>query len=106
MDSRSTYTVSVYAQDPDAFGPDTRSFAQQALVNFVLEFHVDGSFIYRDQLRQNVLLKQYFLEIDIAHLIAYNEELASRLSNNPTEIIPIVGETRRKSSRVFPLTQY
>lgn len=30
------------------------------------------------------------LDVDIAHLISFNEELAHRLSNEPTEILPIV----------------
>lgn len=43
-----------------------------------------------DQIRENVLVKQYFCDIDIAHLISYNEELAHRLSNEPAELLPIV----------------
>ena len=44
----------------------------------------------RDQLRQNVLVKQYYCDIDIAHLITYNEELAHKLTTEPTDIIPLV----------------
>jgi DNA replication licensing factor MCM5 len=44
----------------------------------------------RDQLRQNVLVKQYYCDIDIAHLITYNEELAHKLTTEPAEIIPLV----------------
>ena len=43
-----------------------------------------------DQIRENVLVKQYSCEIDIAHLISYDEELASRLNKEPAEIIPLV----------------
>lgn len=46
--------------------------------------------IYSDQLRQNVLVKQYFCDIDIAHLISYNEELAHKLTTEPADIIPLV----------------
>jgi DNA replication licensing factor MCM5 len=35
------------------------------------------------------------LDVDIAHLISFNEELAHRLSNEPTEILPIVCFGRR-----------
>ena len=45
---------------------------------------------YRDQIRQNVLVKQYFCDVDIAHLISYDEELAHKLTTEPTEIIPLV----------------
>jgi hypothetical protein len=44
----------------------------------------------RDQIRENVLLKQYYCDVDIAHLISFNEELAHRLVTEPAEIIPLV----------------
>lgn len=44
----------------------------------------------RDQIRENVLSKQYYCDVDIAHLIAYNEQLAHRLNNEPADIIPLV----------------
>ena len=43
-----------------------------------------------DQIRENVLSKQYYCDIDIAHLIAFDEDLANRLNNEPAEIIPLV----------------
>jgi hypothetical protein len=47
-------------------------------------------FLDRDQLRQNVLVKQYYCDIDIAHLISYNEELAHKLTTEPADLIPLV----------------
>jgi DNA replication licensing factor MCM5 len=44
----------------------------------------------RDQIRENVLVKQYYCDIDIAHLISYDEELAHRLNTEPADMIPIV----------------
>lgn len=46
--------------------------------------------IRRDQIRENVLLKQYYCDVDIAHLISFNEELAHKLVSEPAEIIPLV----------------
>ena len=46
--------------------------------------------ICRDQIRENVLVKQYFCDVDVAHLIAYNEELAHKLTTQPADIIPLV----------------
>ncbi len=45
---------------------------------------------HRDQIRENVLIKQYYCDVDIVHLISYNEELASRLNHEPGDIIPLV----------------
>ena len=44
-----------------------------------------------------MLLKQYYCDIDIAHLINYNDgELAHNLKQNPAEVVPLV---RRWSAR-------
>ena len=37
-----------------------------------------------------MLSNQYYCDVDIAHLIAFNEDLAHRLNNEPGEITPIV----------------
>lgn len=45
MDTRSVYTVSV---DPTKYRPvDSYGETQKALVNFILDFHIDNSYIYR-----------------------------------------------------------
>lgn len=44
----------------------------------------------RDRLRSNLLAKQYVLEVDLDHLIAYHEELANRIRETPAEIMPLV----------------
>ena len=106
MDRRSVYSRSVLAPDPDA-SEDSRSQIQAYLREFILEFRLDNAFIYRyglwplgrafadlsyrDQLRENVLVKQYYCDVDVAHLISYNEELAHKLSTEPADIIPLVG---------------
>ncbi|KAI7605537.1 DNA replication licensing factor, partial [Hortaea werneckii] len=75
---------------------------QQELVDFILEFHLDNVFIYRDQIRENVLSKQYFCDIDIAHLIAFNEHLAQKLNNEPADIIPIFeGALKQCTQRIL-----
>ncbi|PPJ59400.1 hypothetical protein CBER1_06899 [Cercospora berteroae] len=89
MDRQSVYTLSLFGEEQSANGDSTNKQIQKELVAFVLEFHLDGNYIYRDQIRENVLSKQYYCDIDIAHLIAFNEELANRLNNEPGEIIPI-----------------
>ncbi|KAF2177498.1 DNA replication licensing factor mcm5 [Zopfia rhizophila CBS 207.26] len=91
MDRQTVYSISLFGsqrgdEDPNAPSP---SRTQQALVDFIMEFHLDNIFVYRDQIRENVLVKQYYCDIDIAHLISYDEELAHRLTTDPAEIIPL-----------------
>lgn len=82
------YSLSVLAPDPDANG-DSKTQIKNELRDFILEFRIDNAFIYRDQVRQNVLIKQYYCDVDIAHLISYNEELAHKLTTQPADIIPL-----------------
>ncbi|KAL9582199.1 MAG: hypothetical protein Q9212_003434 [Teloschistes hypoglaucus] len=88
MDRQSVFSLSVLPPDPDAVD-DSRSQIQAQLRNFILEFRLDNAFIYRDQIRENVLVKQYYCDVDIAHLISYNEELAHKLQTQPADTIPL-----------------
>ncbi|KAK2748545.1 minichromosome maintenance protein 5 [Myotisia sp. PD_48] len=103
MDRRSAYSLSVLP--PQADGPDeARSVIQAQLREFVLAFQLDNSYIYRDQIRQNVLVKRYFCDIDVAHMIAYNEELAHRLTTTPQDTIPLFEAALKECTRriVYP----
>ncbi|KAI2695016.1 hypothetical protein CBS147332_9450 [Penicillium roqueforti] len=88
MDRRTPYTLSVLAPSTNGADED-RTTIQNRLRDFVLEFQLDNAFVYRDQLRQNALVKQFYCDIDIAHLISYNEELAHKLTTEPGDIIPL-----------------
>ncbi|WEW56199.1 minichromosome maintenance protein 5 [Emydomyces testavorans] len=88
MDRRTPYSLSVL--QPAVDGPDeARTAIQAQLREFLLAFQLDNAFIYRDQIRQNILAKKYYCNVDVAHLIAYNEELAHRLTTNPLDTIPL-----------------
>jgi len=43
-----------------------------------------------DKLRANLLLKQYFLEVDLRHVGLYNDELAHAIQDRPTDVLPLV----------------
>ncbi|KAI9857034.1 MAG: minichromosome maintenance protein 5 [Trichoglossum hirsutum] len=88
MDRQSVYSLSVFP--PDYSETDNlRGEIQRQLRDFILEFRLDNAFIYRDQVRENVLTKQYYCDVDIAHLISFNEELAHKLTTEPGEVIPL-----------------
>lgn len=44
---------------------------------------------YRDQLRENVTLKLFYLEVDTHHLVLYSDELASAIQERPGELLPL-----------------
>ncbi|KAF1822799.1 DNA replication licensing factor mcm5 [Dissoconium aciculare CBS 342.82] len=89
MDQGSVYSLSLFPESRNEDGENSNQQITKALVDFILQFHLDDVFIYRDQIRENVLSKQYYCDVDVTHLIAYSEELADRLNNEPAEIIPI-----------------
>jgi DNA replication licensing factor MCM5 len=112
MDRRTPYSLSLITPKFQGGAEETRTDIQAQLREFILEFQLDNSFVYRweiavsdcpwvvigflanwvfrDQLRQNVLVKRFFCDVDVAHLIAYNEELAHRLTSSPQDTIPLV----------------
>ncbi|MCJ1363999.1 minichromosome maintenance protein 5 [Acarospora aff. strigata] len=103
MDRQSVYALSVLTPDNDGT-EDSRTHIESQLREFVLEFRLDNAFIYRDQIRQNVLIKQYYCDVDIAHLISYNEELAHKLTTQPAEIIPLFESALKRCTHriVYP----
>lgn len=36
------------------------------------------------------MVKQYYCDVDMAHLISYDDELAHKLTTEPADIIPLV----------------
>lgn len=72
--------------------------------SFILEFWLNNTFIYRDQLRENILVKNYSLTVDIAHIISFNEDLGQRISEEPSEILPIFEKVIREVAQriVYP----
>ncbi|KAF4333710.1 DNA replication licensing factor mcm5 [Fusarium beomiforme] len=103
MDRGSIYSAHVYEPSFGENG-DTRMQLQTQLETFILDFRLDNNFVYRDQLRENALLKRYFCDVDINDLISFNEELAHRLTSEPAEIIPLFENALRKCTHriVFP----
>ena len=91
-DRQTAYSISIFGSQAGDERQDgtTPSRIQQQLVDFVMDFHLDNVFLYRDQIRENVLVKQYYCDIDIAHLISYDEELAHKLQQDPAEVLPLV----------------
>ncbi|KAG0170098.1 minichromosome maintenance protein 5 [Apophysomyces sp. BC1034] len=53
----------------------------------------------RDQLRENLMLKQYYIEVDMKHLISHKETLADKLSGSPAELLPLFENAVKESAR-------
>ncbi|VEU20993.1 DEKNAAC101877 [Brettanomyces naardenensis] len=82
-----TYSTSVLpgeAPSEDQFSEVIKAFRR-----FILEFRINNRFIYREQLRENILLHQYQLTVNNEHLISYHDELNKKLADDPAEMIPL-----------------
>ncbi|KAJ8596508.1 MCM-domain-containing protein [Rhizopogon salebrosus TDB-379] len=104
FDGNHVFTVSVH-DPPPAASADSPSQAEKLLLEFLLQYRVGGEFIYRDQLRANLLLKQYQLEVDLRHVGLYNDELAHAIQDRPADILPLFENAATKAARsiLFPL---
>ncbi|KAG8422393.1 minichromosome maintenance protein 5 [Metarhizium acridum] len=103
MDRRSVYSAHVF-EPSYAENGDTRLQLLQQLETFILDFRLDNNFVYRDQLRENALLKQYYCDVKVNDLINFNEELAHKLASEPAEVIPLFEAALKKCTHriVFP----
>lgn len=41
-------------------------------------------------LSDNLMTKQYYIEVDMSHLISFDHELAKKLIAEPAEMLPLV----------------
>lgn len=82
----------------------TLSEIQKEFRSFILEFFDDNRYLYRDQLRENILVRNYSLTVDMAHLRARSPALGERLANEPTDLIPLFEEAIREAAQriVYP----
>ncbi|KAG4301245.1 hypothetical protein PCANB_002492 [Pneumocystis canis] len=100
-DQSSVYSASVF---PGEIQTDAPKELEKQFKDFIQEFILDNSYIYRDQLRDNILVKQYYLNVDIGHLISFNEELAHKLVNEPADMLPLFELSVKQCARqiVYP----
>ncbi|KAJ9148301.1 DNA helicase [Pleurostoma richardsiae] len=103
MDRQSAYATHMW-EPPSGPAEDTNLQIQAQLESFILTFRLDNIFVYRDQLRENALLKKYYCDVNIGDLIKFNEDLAHRLVTEPAEIIPLFENALRKCTHriLFP----
>ncbi|KAJ3022004.1 minichromosome maintenance protein 5 [Thoreauomyces humboldtii] len=85
-DAGRVFNTQVYPSDS---GEDSRATIERRFVEFLRTFRIDNVFVYRDQLRQNLIIKQYFLEVDMAHLMSYDEDLTNQIKEKPGEYLPL-----------------
>lgn len=82
-------SYSAPALGPSDVSDDSFNVVIKAFKSFILEFRLNNQFIYREQLRENLLIKHYYLKVNNEHLIGFNEELNKKLHDDPSGMIPL-----------------
>lgn len=98
---------SSHALPPDESADTTLTETQKQFQQFIYTFDYDRRYIYRDQLRENVLIKDYYLTVQLAHVHAFSNELAQSLVDQPSMMLPLFEKAARECARriVYGSTQ-
>ena len=76
-------------------GNVTNLAAKKRFKEFLRQFHEEGnnlSYKYRDNLRRNYALRQYWINVNLEDLASFDESLADKLYKSPTEWLPLFEE--------------
>lgn len=58
--------------------------------DFLRQFHAgDFQYKYREQIKKHYSIEQYWIEVSLADLITFDEELADKLNKSPIEYLKI-----------------
>lgn len=95
-DRGSVYSVPVLGSDAGSNrtgqtdANPTNTAVIKSLEKFLQEFRIDQSFKYRDNLRANLLRKEYTLEVEMGDLIGFDQSFADLIRSEPGDYIPLV----------------
>ena len=87
FEANRVYSVSVLQGEQH---PDSPAELEKLFFDFLSGFRVGGEFIYRDRLRSSLLLHHHTLDVDLRDLVAWNDELAQKVQEQPGDMIPLV----------------
>jgi DNA replication licensing factor MCM5 len=84
---------------PGVDQPASHTAMEQRFFDFVQQFHLNGDYLYRDQLRANLLRKMYVLHLQLGHVIMYDERIGQAIKDAPTEHLKIFEQAIQRHVR-------
>ena len=80
---------------------------ERSFWEFLYNFRIGNEFAYRDRLRSSLLLGKHTLQVDLDHLLMWNEQLGQRVMERPGECIPLLESALLRLSRqiLHPLSR-
>lgn len=64
--------------------------------DFIRNYREGAAFVYRDRLRQNINQGYAWLNVNLQHLAAYDEQLSVDLRQHPVDLLPLVRKMHEK----------
>jgi len=98
FDQTEVYFTDPFGSEDTGADPSANSTeVKKKLKNFIREFHeTNFVFPYRDQLKRNYNLGQYFLDVSLDDLRSYDEHLAEKIRKTPTEYVHVFEDAARE----------
>ncbi|KAK3092794.1 hypothetical protein FSP39_007290 [Pinctada imbricata] len=91
------YSDNFGSEDQTDDGQINRQQVKKRFKDFIRQFHEGNfSYRYRDQLKRNYNLGQYWLEVDIEDVSSFDEALAEKLYKLPTEHLPLFEDAAKE----------
>ncbi|KIM28949.1 hypothetical protein M408DRAFT_329001 [Serendipita vermifera MAFF 305830] len=105
FDGNTVFAVPILADKPLGTTLESASDTERMLLDFLLQYRVGGVFIYRDQLRANLLLRIDSLEVELKHIALYNDDLAHAIQDRPGDTLPLFEAAAAKAAKkiLFPI---
>ncbi|KZT44562.1 putative CDC46-cell division control protein [Sistotremastrum suecicum HHB10207 ss-3] len=101
------HVYAVHSRDVAPLSSDAsnNSEIERQFFEFLLQYRVHNAFIYRDQLRANLLLKQAYVEVDLEQIGLYNDTLANLIQERPGDMLPLfeIAATKAARSILYPM---
>lgn len=88
-DGESVSHTHVY--NPQESASDATSIKTK-FITFIRSFMLGGVYIYRDQLRSNLTVKNYYIEVQLEHLASYDSGLFELVKRQPNSVIGLFEE--------------
>jgi DNA replicative helicase MCM subunit Mcm2 (Cdc46/Mcm family) len=70
---------------------------------FIRSFQINQRYIYRDQLSNNYSMNQFFIEVRIEDLSAFDEKLVTKLQDDPATTIPMFEQAAKDAVSILQI---
>ncbi|XP_056634748.1 DNA replication licensing factor Mcm5 [Diorhabda carinulata] len=97
FDDPGTYYSSNFAQEDTPNDQINLQAIKKQFKEFIRQYHTDNfNYKYRDNLKRNYNLRQYYLEVNIEDVGSFDENLADKLYKQPTDHLMLFEEAAKE----------